>query len=182
MNTQNNKRHVKDTFVFTTQSSRRSNTWCSHRAFLPPPTEECESKMRKQPRETIQYIHMFVYKYLVIQWFPKYQKNLIIWYGAHCWTWWIEINDKYIFIFILYLKYYTICIYDWTQLSFNISFSENNNSSMFISIPLLDVWQSIRVLEPPTVQFATVTFIIHNIEMENSHSQVEIVILPPGKF
>lgn len=133
MNTQNNKRHVKDTFVFTTQSSRRSNTWCSHRAFLPPPTEECESKMRKQPRETIQYIHMFVYKYLVIQWFPKYQKNLIIWYGAHCWTWWIEINDKYIFIFILYLKYYTICIYDWTQfLSFNISFSEYNNSSMFI--------------------------------------------------
>lgn len=51
------------------------------------------------------------------------RKILIIWYGAHCWTWWIEINDKYIFIFILYLKYYTICIYDWTQfLSFNILF------------------------------------------------------------
>lgn len=64
---------------------------------------------------------------------------IIIWYGAHCWTWWIEINDKYIFIFILYLKYYTICIYDWTQfLSFNISFSEYNNSSMFIDTIHID--------------------------------------------
>lgn len=134
MNTQNNKRHVKDTFVFTTQSSRRSNTWCSHRAFLPPPTEECESNMRKQPRETIQYIYTcsFINTWLS-NGYQNTRKILIIWYGAHCWTWWIEINDKYIFIFILYLKYYTICIYDWTQfLSFNISFSEYNNSSMFI--------------------------------------------------
>lgn len=68
------------------------------------------------------------------------RKILIIWYGAHCWTWWIEINDKYIFIFILYLKYYTICIYDWTQfLSFNISFSEYNNSQFNVHIDTIHI-------------------------------------------